>query len=74
MPPILVRQRQAILDLAARHGLRNVHVFGSVLRGDDRPESDVDLLVSVEPGRMLLDVRGLSPYLQDRTLAEAAAL
>ena len=86
--------RQAILELAAQHGARNVRVFGSVARGEDRPDSDVDLLVDVEPGRSLLDVialeqdleallgrpvdvqtdGGLSPYLQQRILAEAAAL
>jgi predicted nucleotidyltransferase len=86
--------RRAILELATRHGARNVRVFGSVARGDDRPDSDVDLLVDVEPGRSLLDVialeqdleallgrtvdvqtdSGLSPYLQQRILAEAAAL
>lgn len=80
--------------MAARHGARNVRVFGSVARGDDRPDSDLDLLVDVEPDRTLLDVialeqdlqellgrrvdvlteRGLSPYLQQRILAEAASL
>jgi predicted nucleotidyltransferase len=90
----LAHFRREILELAARHGARNVRVFGSVARGDDRPGSDVDLLVDVEPGRTLLDVigfeqdlqellgrrvevlteGGLSPYLQERILAEAAAL
>lgn len=80
--------------MAARHGARNVRVFGSVLHGDDRPDSDVDLLVEVEPGRSLLDIigleqelegllgrrvevltdGGLSPYLEQRILAEAAGL
>jgi predicted nucleotidyltransferase len=86
--------RRAVLELATRHGARNVRVFGSMARGDDRPDSDVDLLVDIEPGRTLLDVigleqdledllgrhvqvltnDGLSPYLQTRILAEAAAL
>ena len=52
----LLRCRREILDLAARHGASNVRVFGSVARGDDRPDSDIDLLVDVEPGRTLLDV------------------
>jgi predicted nucleotidyltransferase len=87
-------RRGEILALAARHGMRNVRVFGSVARGDDRPDSDIDLLVDVEPGRSLLDVigfeqdlgqllerrievltdGGLSPYLQQRILEEAAFL
>ena len=90
----LVNRRREILELAARHGARNVRVFGSVARGDDRPDSDLDLLVDVEAGRTLLDVigleqdleqllgrkvdvlteDGLSPYLQQRILAEAASL
>jgi len=45
-----VRQRRAeILDLARKHGATNVRIFGSVLRGDDSPDSDVDLLVDA-PG------------------------
>lgn len=65
MPPILMRQRQAILDLAARHGLRNVRVFGSILRGEARPDSDVDLLVEVESGRTLLDVIGFEQDVEE---------
>ena len=52
---ILKGQRQAILELAARHGARNVRVFGSVARGDAGPASDVDFLIELEPGRSLLD-------------------
>ncbi len=90
----LRRYRGEILDVAARHGARNVRVFGSVARGDDHEGSDVDVLIDVEPGRTLLDVialeqdlqqllgrnvevltdGGLSPYLQQRILAEAARL
>jgi len=40
----LVHFRREILDMAARHGVHNIRVFGSVLRGDDRPGSDLDLL------------------------------
>jgi predicted nucleotidyltransferase len=88
------RYRREILAAAARHGARNVRVFGSVARGDDDEGSDVDVLIDVEPGRTLLDViafeqdlqqllgrkvevltdGGLSPYLQQRILAEAASL
>jgi uncharacterized protein len=90
----LRQYRGAMLSLAARHGVRNVRVFGSMARGDARPNSDLDLLVDVELGRTLLDVitleqdleqrlgrrvevltdGGLSPYLRQRILAEAAPL
>jgi predicted nucleotidyltransferase len=43
---------------------RNVRVFGAIARGDDRPDSDVDLLVHVEPGRSLLDVIALEQDLE----------
>jgi hypothetical protein len=36
-----------------------VRVFGSVARGDARPDSDVDFLVDLEPGRTLFDLGGL---------------
>ena len=52
----LRRFRREILDAAARHGVRNVRVFGSIARGDDHENSDVDFLVDVEAGRTLLDV------------------
>jgi hypothetical protein len=35
------------------------------VRGDDRPDSDIDLLVDVEPGRTLLDVIGLEQDLEE---------
>lgn len=55
-----VRQhRRALLDLARRYGARNLRVFGSTARGEAGPESDVDLLVDLEPGRTLLDLAGL---------------
>lgn len=55
----LKEKRREILRLAAKHGARNVRVFGSVLRGEARQDSDVDFLVDMEPGRTLLDMGGL---------------
>jgi predicted nucleotidyltransferase len=55
----LEHQREQILELAALHGCLNVRVFGSRARGDATPDSDVDLLVDVEPGRSMLDIVGL---------------
>lgn len=42
--------KEAILKLADKHGASNVRVFGSVARGDDRLDSDVDFLVSLPSG------------------------
>lgn len=61
----LQNKRTEILRLAAAHGASNVRVFGSVARGEARPDSDLDVLVDLEPGRSLLDLGGLLMDLQD---------
>jgi len=48
-------RRKEILAVAAKHGARNVRIFGSVARGDANPGSDIDVLVELEPDRTLLD-------------------
>ena len=62
---LLKEKREDILRIAAKHGARNVRVFGSVVRGEARPNSDVDFLVDMEPGRTLLDMGGLLMDLRD---------
>jgi len=62
---LLKEKRPEILDSAARHGARNVRVFGSVVRGDAREDSDVDFLVDLEPGRSVLDQAALTLDLQE---------
>src|SRR6266700_3540418 len=42
----------------------DVRVFGSVARGEETPESDVDFLVSLEAGRTLLDLAKLETQLE----------
>lgn len=61
----LREKREEILSTAARHGARKVRVFGSVVRGEAGPESDLDFLVELEPGRSLLDHAALLLDLQD---------
>jgi predicted nucleotidyltransferase len=56
---LLQEKREAILQLAAKHGAWNVRVFGSVARREADEQSDVDFLVDMEPGRSLLDMGGL---------------
>jgi uncharacterized protein len=58
-------RRDEILRIAAAHGAHGVRVFGSVARGQARPDSDVDFLVELEPGRTVLDLSGLILDLQD---------
>ena len=61
----LQRHREEILRLAARYGARSVRIFGSVARGEARSDSDVDILVSMEEGRTLLDLIGLGQDLEE---------
>ena len=51
--------REEILATATKRGARNVRLFGSVARGEANTDSDVDILVEMEPGRSLLDLSGL---------------
>ena len=53
------KKRDDILRLAASYGAQNVRIFGSTARGEDTPSSDIDFLVTMEPGRSLLDKAGL---------------
>lgn len=62
---LLEVRREEILRIAARYGARNVRVFGSAARGDDGPDSDVDLLVEFEQEHSLLDRIGLIQDLED---------
>ena len=62
---LIQARRDQILALAARYGASNVRIFGSVARGEARPDSDIDLLVDLEPGRTLLDLGGLLMDLRD---------
>lgn len=43
--------RELVSDFCRRHHIRSLALFGSVLRDDFRPDSDVDVLVEFEPGR-----------------------
>ncbi len=58
-------RRSDILRVATTHGARRVRVFGSVVQGDARSDSDLDLLVDLEPGRGLLDLVAIKQDLED---------
>jgi predicted nucleotidyltransferase len=46
---LLKQNRARIMEIAKRHGVTRIRVFGSVARGEVRPTSDLDLLVDVGP-------------------------
>ena len=62
---LLKEKREEILRTASKHGARNVRVFGSVARGEARPDSDVDLLVEVGPDRTPFFPGGLIADLEE---------
>ncbi|WP_026338794.1 nucleotidyltransferase family protein [Thioalkalivibrio sp. AKL7] len=56
-PSVALRHhRAAVRQIVERHHARNARVFGSVLRGDDKPGSDLDLLVDPTEETSLLDI------------------
>jgi predicted nucleotidyltransferase len=61
----LKRNRDAVIALAAKHGARKPRVFGSVVRDEAGPQSDIDLLVKMDEGRSLLDLSALVLDLQE---------
>ena len=58
-------RREEILRLAAARGASNVRVFGSIAAGYANEQSDIDLLVDLEPGRSLLELGGLAADLEE---------
>ncbi len=56
---LLGQKRQDVLRIADKYGARRVRMFGSMARGEADAQSDVDVLVDLEPGRPLLDLGGL---------------
>ena len=56
--------RNDILHAATKYGVRNIRVFGSVVRGEAKSGSDIDLLVELESGRSLIDRIGFMQELE----------
>jgi len=62
---ILREKRDQILTIARQYGARNVRIFGSIARGEGKRDSDLDVLVELEPGRSLLDIIAIKQDLED---------
>jgi len=67
MPSQVTLDREIIADFCRRHHIRKLSLFGSVLRDDFRPDSDVDVLIEFEPGATvgLLRLSGMELELCD---------
>jgi predicted nucleotidyltransferase len=59
-------QRDAIVQLGERFGVRNIRVFGSVARCEATADSDLDLLVDVDRGHGYIDMAGFALGVEDR--------
>jgi len=61
---LLRAHRDEIFRLAARRGVSNIRVFGSVARGDATRDSDIDLLVDFKVGESGLDLIAFADELE----------
>ena len=59
----MIKTKQDILDVLDQNrshlralGVRRIGLFGSFLRGEQRPDSDIDLLVEFDPGQKTFDI------------------
>lgn len=58
-------RREEIKAIVARHHGRSVAVFGSVARGEEGPESDIDFLVELVPGTRPFEILALGADLEE---------
>ena len=66
-PLPIAMPREQLAVFCRRHGIRKLSLFGSILRNEFRPDSDIDVLVEFEPGRVpgLIRLAGLELELSD---------
>lgn len=53
---IIKNRREEVINIAQKYGAKNVRVFGSMARGEESVESDLDIIVEMEHGSSLLDI------------------
>ena len=63
--PLLIDNRAEILRIAKENGATRVRIFGSFARGTARPDSDVDVLVDLQPGSDLFDLIAIKHGIED---------
>jgi uncharacterized protein len=62
---VLGALRTVLPELRERFGVQQVWLFGSFARGEDKPESDVNVLVELEPGATLFTLSRIKHRLQE---------
>ncbi len=63
----LLEKRSELVAVARRHGATNVRLFGSVVRGEETPSSDLDILVDLAEDRGFEDFLALAEELEALT-------
>lgn len=61
----LTAHREAVRHVVARNRGQNPRLFGSVARGEDRPGSDLDLLVDLDDSASLFDLARMHLELEE---------
>ncbi len=61
----LAANRDAVREIALRHRVQNIRVFGSVVHGDDTEDSDLDLLVDPTQDTTLFDIAKIQVEVAD---------
>ena len=62
----LRQEKESILEIALKYRAGNIRLFGSVARGDEQADSDIDFLVDFQPGSTLFDHVGLIDALSSK--------
>ena len=65
MNNIIQDRRDEILAIAKKHGAKSVRVFGSFARGEEKLESDLDIIVETEKGTSLLDIIAIKQDIEE---------
>jgi len=65
MKPKIEQVKRKILPILRRYGTKKAALFGSCIRGEMAPDSDVDILVEIEKDISLLDFVGLKLELEE---------
>jgi predicted nucleotidyltransferase len=66
--------KKGILPLLERYGVLKASLFGSVVRGEDTPDSDIDILVELPDNASLLELAGLKIDLEEALNKEVDVL
>jgi len=61
----IVELKKTLIEVLKKHDVRKAALFGSIVRGEDTEESDIDLLIEFEGRKSLLDLAGLKLDLQE---------